>query len=72
MHVVVYLFVIFNRYPHTLFRFPLRHKGYKSFISDDDYTANSVLDRLFKNFKNEGEYCLLFLKKVEKIRYLYR
>ena len=55
-------------YDHTLFRFPLRHEGYKSQISSSAYSVKSVRERLFENLVSEGHLSLLFLKNVERMK----
>ena len=55
-------------YEHTLFRFPLRHEGYKSQISSSAYSVKSVRERLFENLVSEGHLSVLFLKNVERMR----
>ena len=56
-----------NQYNGTIFRFPLRKKGYETKLPNNIYNPTKVLDSLFTPFKCEIENCLLFMKSVNKI-----
>ena len=57
-------------YKGTLFRFPLRQNGSNSEISSNVYTPKMIEEKLFKSFKKETSYLLLFLKNIESISLL--
>ena len=57
-------------YRGTIFRFPLRQNGSNSEISSNVYTPKMIEEKLFKSFKKETSYLLLFLKNVESVSLL--